>query len=757
VSSNCSASIRSSASGSARERTRRTTRLASALATATATASALALACGGDETGTPDVPSDSQVEDFLESIEPPPLLDPIEAMPIPARPRDSAGTKPPVRESPEVAARRAAAGAIDDARLARADADLGNWIATGRDQGEQRFSPLTQVHANNAARLQLAWSFPTGLDRGHEATPLAVNGVLYFTGSWSVVFALEAKTGRELWRFDPGVSPEVGRITCCDVVNRGVAIYEGKLFLGALDGRLIALDAATGDLVWETLTVDQSLPYTITGAPRIADGKVIIGNGGAEFGVRGYVSAYSPETGELVWRTYTVPGDPAQPFESEALEKAADTWKGGEWWKVGGGGTVWDSMAYDPELDLLYVGTGNGSPWSRYIRSPGGGDNLYLSSILALDPQTGEIQWHYQTTPGDNYDYTATQHMILADLEVGGRTRQVIMQAPKNGFFYVLDRKTGEFLSAENYVGVSWAHGVDPETGRPIRNEDAEYRDGAALVQPMYLGGHNWQPMSFNPVTGLVYIPAQEMAGAFALDPGYAVRPGEFNTAVDNKYGALFDREIVSGHLLAWDPVKQREAWRHPHGLPWNGGTLTTAGNLVFQGTADGRFLALRADDGYLLWTSHSAGTGIIAAPITYMVDGTQYITVVAGWGGAYAQVAGDASAAAGSQSGGRVLTYALATEAVTMADIDALMEGRPEELKAGADLYHTWCFRCHGANAIAGGVNPDLRRAIQERPEAFEEIVTHGLPGTSMPAFAAWVTPDEIAEIERYVQSQTP
>ena len=647
---------------------------------------------------------------------------------------------------------RAKVLAIDDARLRNAGNEASNWLSHGRTQSEQRYSELRQVNDGNVAGLRLAWRFPTGLRRGHEATPLVVDGVMYVTGSWSVVFALEASTGRLLWKWDPRVSHEVGRKTCCDVVNRGVALYKGRVYVGILDGRLAALDAGTGEVLWQTVTVDQSKPYTITGAPRIVAGKVIIGNGGAEFGVRGYVSAYDAASGELVWRTYTVPGDPSLPFESPAMERAAKTWTGDDWWTVGGGGTAWDSFAYDPELNLLYAGVGNGSPWSRQKRSPGGGDNLYLSSILALDPDTGEIQWHYQTTPGDNWDYTATQHMILADLQIDGAARKVIMQAPKNGFFYVLDRETGEFISGEKYVTATWADGIDPKTGRPIENGSAEYDEGLALVQPTYLGGHNWQPMSYNPGTGLVYIPAQEIGGPFLLDPDYRYRPGEFNTGVAMTFITLFNRELVSGHLLAWDPVAQREVWRHPHGMPWNGGTLTTAGNLVFEGTADGRFLALRATDGKLLWQSHSPGSGVIAAPMTYRVGGVQYIAVVAGWGGAFAQVAGDASAAAGVESKGAVVAYALIDETITPDVVKAIMESRDPSIARGADIYHAWCARCHGANAIAGGVNPDLRASVRKLGDAFDPMAEHGLDGTSMPGFSEWLSREQIAEVRRYL-----
>ncbi|MEE8495658.1 MAG: PQQ-dependent dehydrogenase, methanol/ethanol family, partial [Xanthomonadales bacterium] len=362
-----------------------------------------------------------------------------------------------------------AAAAVNADRIIHADDESGNWLTHGRTYDEQRFSPLQQINVDNVSRLGLAWYYDLDTNRGQEATPLVVDGVMYVSTAWSKVKALDARTGELIWAYDPQVPGAVAVFACCDVVNRGVALWQGRVYLGALDGRLIALDAQTGKEVWTVQTTDPDKPYTITGAPRIVKGKVIIGNGGAEFGVRGYVSAYNASNGARIWRFFTVPGNPEDGFESPALERAAATWNG-EWWKLGGGGTVWDSIAYDPELDLLYIGTGNGSPWSQHIRSPGGGDNLYLSSIVALKPDNGEYVWHYQTTPGETWDFTATQHMILADLEIGGRVRKVIMQAPKNGFFYVLDRESGEFLSAEPFVPVNWAERIDPETGRPVEN-----------------------------------------------------------------------------------------------------------------------------------------------------------------------------------------------------------------------------------------------------------------------------------------------
>ena len=562
------------------------------------------------------------------------------------------------------------------------------------------------------AQLGLAWTLDLGTSRGVEATPIAVDGVLFATGPWSVVYAIDARTGQLIWTHDPQVPKSVGPNACCDVVNRGVAVYKGRVYSGTLDGRLLALDAATGAPAWQVQTTDTSRPYTITGAPRVVGGNVILGNGGAELGVRGYVSAYDAESGRLVWRFYTVPGDPSLPFEGKHLEMAATTWSG-EWWKIGGGGTAWDSFAYDPDLDLLYIGTGNGSPWSRYARSPEGGDNLFVSSILAVRPKTGDLVWYFQTTPGDNWDFTSTQHMVLADLVIHGAPRKVLMQAPKNGFFYVLDRATGEFLSAEPFVEVSWAKGIDAR-GRPIEAEDTDYRKETREIRPSPFGAHNWQPMSFHPGTGLVYLPAQEIPYFFRFDPHWKYDPATWNTFTDPTVMQDVPPELVSGHLLAWDPRTQREVWRAQYGLPWNGGTLATAGNLVFQGTADGRFVAYRASDGAKLWEA-PAGSGVIAAPITYQVDGAQYVTVMAGWGGVFALVGGEAARSAGVRSVGRVLTYRLGGTAPPPPPGDLPPPPRPTislhstqaDIEMGGNTYHRWCATCHGVGAVAAGCCP--------------------------------------------------
>ncbi|MEZ4334303.1 MAG: PQQ-dependent dehydrogenase, methanol/ethanol family [Myxococcota bacterium] len=662
----------------------------------------------------------------------------------------------------------ACAREAERAAIAPSDAPDVDWALHGLTPDEQRYSLLAQIDEDNVARLGLAWQYDLETTRGVEATPLVVDGVMVVTGPWSVVHALDARSGRALWQYDPSVPRQKALDACCDVVNRGVAAADGRIFVGTLDGRLVALDAATGRPIWETLTFDPEQPYTITGAPRVVHDLVVIGNGGAEYGVRGYVSAYHADSGALAWRTWTVPGDPNLPFESKALERAAATWSG-EWWKMGGGGTVWDGMAFDPELDLLYVGTGNGGPYPIWERSPGrGGDNLYLSSILALRPRTGELVWHFQTTPGDSWDYTATQHILLADLVLDGRPRKVLMQAPKNGYFWVLDRETGEFLSAAPYTTVTWSKGVDAK-GRPIVDPARDYRETPQLVHPGPAGGHNWHPMSFHPGTGLVYIPAFDIPMLFSTDDAFTYRPGRLNTGLDfTKYMDVDEDEKIEidAFLLAWDPVAQREAWRVRHVTTYNGGVLSTAGNLVFQGTADGRFVAYRANDGAKLWEA-PAGTGVMAAPITYRIDGVQYVSVAAGWGGSFALNGGPAAQLAGVWGGGRVLTYALDAK----GDAPPIARPRPPTghaprrpsappdpalLDRGLTLYGEHCMGCHGPQAISGGAIVDLRDASQETLDRLEPIVLGGERlALGMPSFAERLGPDDLPALRAYLLSR--
>jgi PQQ-dependent dehydrogenase (methanol/ethanol family) len=653
-------------------------------------------------------------------------------------------------------------GGVDDARLANADADADNWLTTGRTYKEQRHSPQTQINEETVDRLGLAWWADMGTIRGLEATPLVVDGKIFVTGSWSVMYAFDAATGEHLWTHDPQVNRAHARYVCCDVVNRGPAFYKGKVYAGTIDGRMVSVTAETGELVWETQTTPLGAAYAITGAPRIADGRILIGNGGAEYGVRGYVSAYDAETGELDWRVYTVPGDPAEGHENEWMAEAAKTWSG-DWWQAGGGGTAWDAIVYDPELDLVYIGVGNGSPWYQRLRSPGGGDNLYLSSILAVRASDGEYVWHYQTTPGDNWDYTATQPLMLAELEIGGRERRVIMQAPKNGFFYVIDRETGEFLSGEMFGNVNWATGIDAD-GRPIENPAARDLETPMHVAPGPNGSHNWHPMSYSPETGYVYFPVYEHSLLHAVDDEWKYDAKTINIGGDFYYdGEVVGEEMpMVGRLVAWDPVAQREVWRVEHPNPLSGGTLSTAGGLVFQGRADGQFRAYRATDGEVLWQFQHE-TGIAAAPATYSVNGTQYVAVLAGWGGP--EVLLNTGLGEGAVGPGRLLVFALDGASGLPDPLPPLppiemptfeLAATSADVEAGETLYGDSCFACHGFAAASGGITPDLRRTAASVHEVFEEIVLGGQRAVlGMPSFADRLNAEEVRQIQAYVLSR--
>ncbi len=624
-------------------------------------------------------------------------------------------------------------------------ADSSGWVTHGGTYAEQRHSPLAKVNSDNVSDLGLAWSYDLDSSRGIETTPIIHDGIMYATSTWNIVHAIDARTGDAIWSFDPDVDKAQAAKGCCDAVNRGVAIWGDRVYTATIDGRLIALDAKTGDVAWDIQTVDKTYPYTITGAPRIIKGKVIIGNGGAELGVRGYFSAYDADSGDMLWRFYTVPGNPADGFENDTMKMAAETWTG-EYWKAGGGGTAWDSMAYDPDLDLLYVGVGNGAPWNHAIRSPEGGDNLFLSSIVAVKPDTGEYVWHYQTTPAETWDYTATQHMILADLDIDGTTRQVIMQAPKNGFFYVLDRATGEFISANNFVPINWATHVDPATGRPVENPDARYSGKAPHLQlPGPLGAHNWHPMAFSPDTGLVYIPAQEAPWIYGDKADYTQRDNTWNTGTDFDLAvlptdkAMFRalRSMVKGRLLAWDPVKQEEAWAFEHNGAWNGGILSTGGNLVFQGTADAHFAAYDAATGEQKWKFFTQ-TGIAAAPVTYELDGEQYVAVASGWGGAFVLGFGGVLPSGSDYNSGRVLVFKLGADGTLPAapeeaafeyDVPEPLDVDEATLTLGKSLYSNRCSMCHGDQAFPSGLVPSLRvSAVTNNPELWAEVVRDGM-----------------------------
>lgn len=668
---------------------------------------------------------------------------------------------------------------IDTQRIINADAAPGDWLAHGRDYGEQRFSPLTQVNQETIKDLELAWSVDMQTTRGLEASPIVVDGIMYMTGAWSMVYAVDATTGEEIWSYDPEVPGEWARKACCDVVNRGVAVYKGAVYVASLDGYLIALNAETGEEIWRVNTIiDRSRAYTITGAPRVANGRVFIGNGGGEYGVRGYVSAYDTQTGEMHWRFFTVPGDPSKPFEHPEMEEAAKTWKGGEWWKIGGGGTVWNSIVYDPDTDTVFLGVGNGSPWTRTIRSPGGGDNLFLSSIVALDPNTGAKKWHYQTTPGDTWDYTAVQDMMLVDIEIDGKQRKVIMQAPKNGFFYVLDRATGELLRANPYVTVNWASHVDMETGRPVEMADRNWSESgkSKWVLPGPLGGHNWMSMSYNPDTGLVYIPTMESPLVYDVDHDfkatgrYKYIEGGWNTGIE--FGRLLhllgkhpDMPPAKGYITAFDPLTGKTHWTREHGTHWNGGTLSTAAGLVFQGNGDGYLAAYDAKTGAEVWKVNTY-TSIIAPPITYMINGEQYVAIQVGSGGA-GIAEGAATAPASAQYGnfGRLLAFRLnGGQSIDEPEHWArdipqppVVEASAEQIDRGTELYHEVCTFCHGIAVIGGPVVSDLRKMSEQTHRMFKEIVLEGLlVDRGMSSFSDRLSEQDVDDIYAFINARS-
>jgi PQQ-dependent dehydrogenase (methanol/ethanol family) len=667
------------------------------------------------------------------------------------------------RKEPQATPAAAPARAqVDESRMLAANepANAGQWMSHGRDYSEQRFSPLAQVSTDNIAQLGLTWFADFDTRRGQESTPLMIDGAVYVTTAWSKVYAFDAKSGKELWRYDPKVPGEWAVNACCDVVNRGVAAWQGKLYLATIDARLIALDAATGKVLWDVLTIEKGQPYAITGAPRVAKGKVLIGQGGSEFSQRGYLSAYDAQTGKLDWRWHVVPGDPAKGFENPQMEAAAKTWKG-EWWKTGGGGAPWDSIIFDPGTNYVYVGTGSGAPWPSELRSPGGGDNLYLSSIVALDIDTGNYVWHYQATPMESWDYDNTSQLFTADLTLDGKQRHVVMQAPKNGFFYVLDAKSGELLSATPYVaGITWASGIDKKTGRPILNPEANYgKTGkGALVSPFYGGAHNWQPISYSPKTGLVYIPANQSSYAFVAtkeDDNPMGQKLSISFAGNAEYMQKLKKPPVNeGFLLAWDPVKQKEAWRVPMGAGRSGGTLATAGGLVFAGSSANEFVAYRADTGEKVWRADTQ-VGAMAGPVSYEVDGEQYVAVVAGFrsgggGGYYAP------------HYSRLLVYKLGGVAKLPAPVPytppvlnpPVAFGTPEQIKHGQQVYGTLCSTCHGSDGLSRGMFPDLRySAALANEQAFKSIVIDGaLAQNGMVSFKAAVTPEDAEAIRAYV-----
>lgn len=659
-----------------------------------------------------------------------------------------------------------------------------SWLTYGGTYEEQRHSALTQITKDNIDGLTPAWTYDfdaAKTARGVEATPIVVDGVMYVTGAWSMVYALDAKTGEELWVYDPEVSGEDAAKGCCDVVNRGVAIHEGKVLVGIFDGRLEALDAKTGKVVWSTLTVDKSMPYTITGAPRVVKGKVLIGNGGAELGVRGYVSAYDVNTGEMDWRFYTAPNPNKKP-DGAASDKifaqlANDSWgDDGAWTTDGGGGTVWDSIVYDEVNDQIIIGVGNASPWNDDIRDPNSdGDNLFLSSIVALDADSGEYKWHFQTTPRDQWDYTATQSIILAELPVGenGANKRVVMQAPKNGFFYVLDAQTGKFISGNNFTPVqTWATGLD-ENGRPLVVPEATDSTKSFLMIPGPLGAHNWHPMAYSPDTKLAYIPAQVAPQFLENEPEGATKNNRWNIGYNLAGGVPleYSKEVydaikasVTGSLIAWDPIKQEARWTVDYEEGGNGGVLSTASGIVFHGTPKGEFLAYDASTGDKLW-SYKVNNGVAAAPSSYTIDGEQHIALATGWGGAWALSNGHAWGDKAVPSVGRVVAFKIDGQAVIPNAMEPWIEktpkaksfGTPKQISLGLQRYADNCAVCHGPLAMSSGVLPDLRwSSYTADAESWNNIVLNGaLSDNGMVSFKEQLTASDSDAVRAYLLDQ--
>lgn len=634
------------------------------------------------------------------------------------------------------------AGDVDDARIIAAlTTEPGSWLTHGQTYKEQRFSTLTQINQSNVDQLGLAWHKQIGdFNMRMQGTPLVVDGVMYVTNGWSVVYALDAATGAEIWRHDPQVDRSYVRLACCGPAhNRGVAVYRGKIYVATFDGRLIALNAADGSVHWDIDTWHPSAlgRFNITGAPRAARGKVFIGQGSSESGHRrGYVTAYDAETGEVDWRFYLVPGDPSQPFEHPEMEMAAKTW-GGEWWKYGGGGTAWHALVYDEELGSLYIGVGNGAPWPRDIRSPGGGDDLFLTAIISVDVETGRMNWYYQTVPGDNWDYSSAMDITLSELVVDGKSRKVLLQAPKNGFFYVIDRENGELLRAHPYTdGITWATHVDMQTGRPVENPDVVYEQKPQWILPANAGAHNWEPQSWDEANGIMYFYYHDMPAFYSLDEAF-VETGVYKIrerGLSLGWGeGEYRRKLIEqsdppppteGYLGAFDPLTGQYKWRHPLKNAFNGGVLATASDLLFQGEGDGRLVVRSTDDGLPIWEFDAHGY-FTSAVMSYDIDGTQYVATM---------VSGNRA----RDLGGTLLVFKLGGKAEMPSTQAVALEipAQPEvefdldTLLLGERLYQAQCANCHGGIGVASEVlvtAPDLRTMDQTTHNEFIDIVRHG------------------------------
>jgi len=653
---------------------------------------------------------------------------------------------------------------VTNERLLNAVTEPGQWMMVGGTYEETHYSPLSEINRNNIGELGLGWYADYDTNLSQQGTPLYVDGVVYVSTAWSKVYAFDARTGAQLWQYDPQTPKEIAIKVCCGIVNRGIAAFEGKIYVGTLDGYLIAIDAATGVEAWRKLTVDQSQQYTVTSAPRVIKGQILIGNSGSEFGVRGYLGAYDARTGDDLWRVYTVPGNPELGFENSAMEMAAQTWSG-NWWELGGGGTVWDAIVYDEVNNLVMFGTGNGTPWDQRARDPEGGDNLFVASILAVDADTGEYVWHYQTTPGDTWDYDAMSPIMLLELPWEGEQRRVVVQPNKNGMMYVLDAASGELLKADAFTEVNWNTGVDMATGRPIEVPEARYdRDNIFNLTPGVQGGKGWHANAWNPETGLVYIGAQRAWFVMRSVENFVANPLGTNLAID--MGASFvyygdnpdaRREFV-GYVSAWDPVAGREVWRSEELGGPTGSLLSTGGGLVFSGGGNNNneFRAFDTVTGEKLW-SFNTQTGVVAAPITYELDGKQYIALSVGINQAGNYYAPNYS---------RMLVFTIGGDTVLPEPISFTapqlnpppLTASPEQVVAGGEAYNQHCGICHGNGGAARGANfPNLLVSpMLHSQEGFDSIVLQGArQQRGMVSFADRISADDSAAIRAYLTSR--
>jgi len=688
------------------------------------------------------------------------------------------------------------AGSLDAARLQAADSEPQNWFTGGRDKDGTYFSPLAAIDAKNVKRLGFAWQYDLGDPmRGQEATPLVIDGVMYTSGTWGYVYAVDAATGKQLWRYDPKPDYFIGRNPCCDLVNRGVAVWKGKVYVASVDGRLHALDASTGKNLWEADTiVDHKLPYSSSGAPQIAGSVVAIGNSGADMGhgsVRGYVSAYDLDSGALKWRFFTVPPAVGQAYENPELAAADKTWDPHRKPEFSGGATVWDGFAYDAKLNLLYFGTANAAPYDLRQLGPKKLDGLYATCIIAVDADSGRMAWYYQETPHDSWDYDAVQKMILTEIMADGAPRPVIMQASKNGFFYVLDRKTGKLLSAKNYAFINWATHVDMQTGRPVTTAAADWYGTAKNIYPSWMGAHTWNPMSYSAQTRLVYIPVIDAPTIWIdlLHNGSKVKyiegfftvqgliPDDTYDAKDSArlYGRVPDERVIRAMrhvkpvrelIRAWDPVAEKVVWEHEtsSGIRgYDGGVMSTAGNLVFQGRGSGELWVYAADTGKVLKVVKT-GSHIMAAPMTYSVNGEQYVAVQAGYGGTPISVGPipPSSAALKYQNINRIIAFKLGGGQVPTppAREEPAFSQPPIEtatraqIDAGEVVFISQCSRCH---QLGPSITPDLRRLNDGLHVAFKDILLKGvLAPAGMERFNDLLSEQDADNVHAYLIEQS-